>query len=549
MLSGREHGASIMLVTATMLLLLGMAAIAIDVGAGFNERRSNQTSSDVGVIAGMIDFLALGECGSTNPDLDGGCNRALEVIRDNLTEWITDDGDYAAVWRGCSDPNKPVGFSPLPTSGVPPWDGFVGRNSSGIAFNDAIDCISASQTELRVRLPRQLTDANFGRVLGVEELATSAFAHAGYDLGSGPNPIIPFGVLAASVGYDCLLQPPNGFADPPCVGGETGSYGALLTQLWGSAGSIANCGPSSWPPGANQLMFSIAYGMDHPLAPLAQTELDALPASADAFDQGVNTGDADIDELTVLDRCTYVGGEVVGWDQLNGNAPDAGPVDTVRVDSGASMSDATLKGFITGDTADFTGRSTDPSNLEARIRHSTDCSGPYGDEKLCLTVGSQDYLVDNVPLWAHLVDEFSIDDFGCDDDDDGMVTNSEEMDCVLRSPSLSGPIFDDSIQESLRFVWVPEFHYTSWGTGVGWQPIARFKSAYVHAFWFNTPGPGGEHRWAPGEVFGSHTVPITNPNALITVTAFLIPDHVLPAAVAGGCPTCENAPFDIELRR
>ena len=47
-----ESGAVAILIAISMVLLLGIAAIAIDLGAGFNERRQDQTSSDLAVVAG-----------------------------------------------------------------------------------------------------------------------------------------------------------------------------------------------------------------------------------------------------------------------------------------------------------------------------------------------------------------------------------------------------------------------------------------------------------------------------------------------------------------
>jgi hypothetical protein len=44
-------------------------------------------------------------------------------------------------------------------------------------------------------------------------------------------------------------------------------------------------------------------------------------------------------------------------------------------------------------------------------------------------------------------------------------------------------------------------------------------------------------------------VNITNPNALITVTAFLIPDVALPPDIASECPVCADALLDVELIR
>ena len=52
--STRERGASAIIVAAALLLLLGFAAIATDVGAGFGERRQSQNAADVSVVAGTL---------------------------------------------------------------------------------------------------------------------------------------------------------------------------------------------------------------------------------------------------------------------------------------------------------------------------------------------------------------------------------------------------------------------------------------------------------------------------------------------------------------
>ncbi|NND02183.1 MAG: hypothetical protein HKN91_05300, partial [Acidimicrobiia bacterium] len=94
-----ESGASAVVVAAVMVLLMAMAAMAIDLGAGFTERRQNQTSADVGVLAGAIDALDLGECGAAAATVDdGGCNEVLTFIQQNLTSSFT-NAEWVDIWR------------------------------------------------------------------------------------------------------------------------------------------------------------------------------------------------------------------------------------------------------------------------------------------------------------------------------------------------------------------------------------------------------------------------------------------------------------------
>ena len=56
---GRERGASALLVALSMLMLLGFAALAVDIGAGFNERRQDQNAADAAVLGGALEVLLL----------------------------------------------------------------------------------------------------------------------------------------------------------------------------------------------------------------------------------------------------------------------------------------------------------------------------------------------------------------------------------------------------------------------------------------------------------------------------------------------------------
>ncbi|MDH4118667.1 MAG: pilus assembly protein TadG-related protein, partial [Acidimicrobiia bacterium] len=60
-----ERGASAILVAGSLIMLMGVAAIAVDAGAGFNLRRESQNSADLAALAaatnGMNEGLAVQE--------------------------------------------------------------------------------------------------------------------------------------------------------------------------------------------------------------------------------------------------------------------------------------------------------------------------------------------------------------------------------------------------------------------------------------------------------------------------------------------------------
>jgi hypothetical protein len=555
MLTRFERGASVVIVAACMLLLLGFAAIAIDFGAGFNERRQNQTSADVAVIAGALDFFdpGMGLCGGPG---DGGCDELLTYVRLNLTEDYS-DVDWVESWRSCEDPNKPAGFGPIRVDTTDPlWTGFSATRADGTVFPDAVDCISRSSREVRVRVPDQLLPTSFGRVLSVEELVTNAVAQARLVVGGGQGAVVPFGVLNGAAGYDCLLQPAAGISEEPCVGGSSGNYGAIFSQTWGSEQTITDCGTNQWGP---EIRINTALGLDHFLEAVRNTAV--LPADANAFDTqvGQQNNYPAIDEATLLDRCMVDSdGEVVPWDQSQGSAIDAGVPNTVEVDRGADAGDDAFKGLIIGTAGDFP-NAIDPASVRPRLvftgESCTDANDPVGDiggvPARCLDLGSYGtYVVDDAPLWEWLLPGVVAEDYVDPDDPTatcaGPIDNPEALDCILRSSDLTGVIFDDDIALSRRFVWTPEFFYDHWGSGAHWQPIIGFKATYLHGLWINSTGPGLRY-YEPGTNPGQ--IDVTNPNAMRAMSSFIIPSQALPPHIADACPICAGADIEPELSR
>ena len=92
----RDDGAAALFIAAALVLLLGMAALAVDAGLGFNERRVDQTAADVGVMAGALD---------AGNGVIGIRDQALNYVRQNLSLTYTDQ-EWLALWDGCTDTHK-----------------------------------------------------------------------------------------------------------------------------------------------------------------------------------------------------------------------------------------------------------------------------------------------------------------------------------------------------------------------------------------------------------------------------------------------------------
>lgn len=535
-----EHGTTALLVAGTLILLMGMAAIAIDVGAGFNERRQNQTAADVGVLAGALDYLDLGRCGApTNDPADGGCNRLLELVRANLSTTYA-DADWIAAWRTCADQLQ--GFTALPVHSA--WGTGFPVNSAGHAV---VPCISQSAQELRVRVPDQFLDTTFGAVLGVDELITLATAHAALEV-SPLGGLLPFGILSGSGAHTCLLTAPSGNAEPPCDGPASGNFYTLESQTWGPPSSqltLTDCNN----PGSPELAINTALGIDH----FIDTADDFSPPDPAiySFDNSP-TGTAD-DLTTREDRCTLSSsGVAMAVDQL----PDAGPRDTLLAGTGADDSSPVLRGLVTGKPADFAANAPNGgNNVVPRLLNNGNCLLPQGaTTKSCETyelkekIGSQtfSYHANNEPLWNYLID-FDLGSTGAipcpaagasvQTDED--VDSTETMQCLLDGVPPNTVLFSDLIETNPRFARVPEFHFSVWGPGTHWQPVKKYRMIYLHSLWFSSGNTNHEFE-ADGASNGSLCIGNNQNNCanlnLLQLEAFLLPHDTVPDVVADSFP-------------
>ncbi len=486
-----------------MMLLLGFAALAVDIGAGFNERRQDQSAADAGVMAGAVDGLL-----NSNAMRD----QALDYVRRNL-DTTYPNAEWQALWEGCTDPSKnDGGFSFTPVRS--PWT--VGTD---------LDCINTDPAGfLRVKVPTQLVDTTFGKVLGADNLSTSAAAIS--RLGpSGGAGILPFGLLstATSGEFVCLRDNSAGQAKPPCDGPNTGNFGAIESPWIGTNPDLPtfgspNCNGS---PKKNVLALNIAEGLDHTIV------IDA---------DGIGGNE-------VRDQCS---------------APPDFP-DTLNTFQG--LGQGTEQGLVSGVV---------PFGVDPRLQRS-----PAAWESSIF-----DWNLDNKPLWDFIDTNLDPDPptsspipASCDPDSfdnalpqkdwdgDGTMDDAESWEHMLScladyaSGLYSATLFTEQLGDSSRYALVPQFWENTWPPGNSeWRHVMAFRPVFIQTLWFGTGNDSKIRIFNPAEPCikaddSSCSYSDKKPGALRQLAAFLLPDSTLPELLQGSAPGGTVNPYHPELYR
>lgn len=250
-----EKGASAILVAASLLLLMGFAAIAVDAGIAFSERRQQASGADVGSLAALQ--FAKTTLTATHPDCSGlsnedyaacrGAEEAVAVIDGTLPGRYSD-----ADWDACKDPDKPVDYS----------------QPSYIS-----ECISFTHNlqRSRILLPGTDVDTAFSRPLGFNLIGVGAFAEAGLELDIVGG-VLPFAIGPSGAGLNqaCFTAGDTSNLDtPPCGSGTEGNYGKLDLRLYGNEnyGTPTICTGSN----AERMSTNLTAGSDHPLEPTSKS--------------------------------------------------------------------------------------------------------------------------------------------------------------------------------------------------------------------------------------------------------------------------------------
>ncbi len=240
--SASERGASAMTIAITMVVIMGMAAIAVDVGGGFVERRLDQNTADTSVLSAGVELIVTG-------DVQAAVDSVKALADTNLDRTIP-----AADWAACVDNNALA----TPSDMIP---GVVG-GSNCISFGDNDDGVAYGR--IRVRVPDQTSPSFFARVLGFGDLLTSAAAEAQLD-GFGESGAFPAAVFSgAGTGDSFCIKTGTGAANSQSCGSpSTGDFGNFQPYFYTE---IAPGNPSTQCTSGNQpapLARSIADGIDH----------------------------------------------------------------------------------------------------------------------------------------------------------------------------------------------------------------------------------------------------------------------------------------------
>lgn len=495
-----EKGASAILVALIMVLLLGMAALAIDIGFGLNERRGDVTAADTGVMAGAVSVVF-------NDSLT--VDQALDKVRLNLDTTYS-DAEWQAIWEACTDPGRlafdpgtgvPVLLSPLAEPAA--WGG------------QPLDCISQGSSYLRVRVPDQLVPTNFARIWGTTSIATHAAAVALVEPASDLGGLIPFGISGnAGAGELCLKTSGSGTAFPPCSGPSAGSFGEINSELFGDFFGSPSCSN----PGQPELSQNVALGVDH--------FVTTWPGMPGVSQGSPHPGDGSVNAYTGVshDACDINGGVI---------EPAFGtfPVNTMRVRTGFSpgavedglMSDLVFLGF------------------ESRLQQ--DCAAP---ECTSSTYPTRDIVkrrqganndvweLDNVGPWAFLTGS-GICSSGAYA---GLTTDQKaaQFHACLQGYSGTQDIFSETIDDSARFAWAPQYWHEMSTTGLSWQPVLAYRMVFIAGVWFNCSGASCNQYFYPDEdVTGEVCDPGGGSNCQVLnldqMSAWLFPDEAIPDSV------------------
>ena len=492
-----ERGASAILIAFALVLLLGMAAFAIDLGFGLNERRNDVTAADMGVMAGAVSSLG------TNAQVR---DQILSFARQNLPTTYT-NAQWQTAWEGCTDPEMTTlngtGFNFIPVTAPTGW-------TVGSPW-----CISIDPAGyVRVRLPNQVISTVFARAIGTNQFAANADAIARWNSRGGGG-ILPFALVATTGDgtHVCLRDASGGLAEEPCDGPDAGNFGALESPLYGNIamGTTQNCTGS---PKKDILSVNIAIGLDHRVVPDANGLVgDEHRDTCPVIDSG-ETPDT-LNTFQGLSNGTQEGlatGPVPG-----GRIPRLqNTTNATRNVYGSPLDDRPLWEYLDGTLTGVGAGGTIPNSC---VKSTFNNALPPQDWSV-----PADGVLDNAQSWQHISK--------CLQDHVAMGAGAPIM-------------FLETIGDTPRFSYVPQFWESTLPSGNGFLHVLRFKATWLQATWWKKGTTTTVFH--PGEA-GTFTA--SGNWALIQISGMVLPDLALPVPLRGTPgPAGGLNPFIPELYR
>lgn len=208
-----------MIAALLLVAMLAMAAIAVDLANGRQQRRQSQATADAAALAAAQDL----------PDPVAVVATAKSYAQQNF-------GIPTTAWVGCADPEH---LANLPDTSA----------------SDEYISIDEAFTRVRVRLPDKLIPTVFAGVIGVDDMIVSADAVAEATL-KRDDRIIPATVAAASGSGNLCIE--NGGNDVSCASRTSGNFGSFDSRR-------ASLFKPTSSEQANSLRINYSLGVDHAL--------------------------------------------------------------------------------------------------------------------------------------------------------------------------------------------------------------------------------------------------------------------------------------------
>jgi hypothetical protein len=230
-----ERGVVMVAFAILLVVILGVAALVVDIGFVSEKTRQIQTSADAAALAAAQSL----------PTRTAAVATAQSYAQQNLP-----DGTFP--WSSCTDSGRPAGWT------------FLASNP----------CVSfdTSFTKVKVRLPFQSYPTMFGRVLNVASLGASRSATARI-VAAGFGSIQPFALYSGfGAGLSCLKEGPSGHKIATCDDPTTGNFTLLDITQYGndSLQTPTRCGNSFQ---RDRMIDNIAIGADHLFSTYTGTQL------------------------------------------------------------------------------------------------------------------------------------------------------------------------------------------------------------------------------------------------------------------------------------
>lgn len=482
-----ERGASAILIALSMVLLLSVMAVALDLSAGFNERNQDQNAGDNGVMSGALE-KAVGD-----PVDQMIVTQALAIAQANLTAEFpggATDPSWISMWRNCTDAGNP-GWVPLAEPAA--WGG-----------GGTLDCLSQTTSLLRMRIPDQLLNTNFGGFVGADTLTTNAISIARTAFTGIAPPVVPFGVNAgAQAGEYCLASGPSGTSYPPCTGPQTGAFGDIDSPIFGDFGDHDPVCNGNLPGGVTFFERNLVWGLDH--------RLKEWPHASGVMIGSAWPGLGGLPDIN-RDGCKLD-------PDRNATPLDGIPLNTVNVGTGVSNPGLT-RSLVSNNT--YEGK---PSRLQQGT-----------NPKRTVRSGLTAWGLDNRGPWYYLTETSA--NVGCRKSSYTPAMTTEAKVTMFESclaDTTAGEIFSHTITSSPRFVWAPEYVYDS-PPGNKYNPIRGFRPMFLAGVWFNCSGVGCSAEFFPDEDVTTNVCIPGGPGGckMATVDQFsswLLPDASLPMSV------------------